>query len=231
MAYSIGELVTKIMSNEKDVVLLDTCSLLDIVRAPAREKIIPDLVSSAASFSTNNSVWLLASEIVNTEWQTNIDDVCMFSRNAIRDLHKKATLFKGALDHYPTTDTWTYDRPVTDFHLEENLRDLSSMLLGKLTFIENNNDCLARASNRVVNTIAPASKGKDEYKDCMIIEHYLELCSQLRNTGFSKNIVFVSSNKTDFGTPYNIKEPLQTEFTSVQLKYVSDLRQAENEIA
>ncbi|MCP4699903.1 MAG: DUF4935 domain-containing protein [Gammaproteobacteria bacterium] len=231
MSYSIAELARMIISDEKDILLLDTCALLDIIRVPDRDNITPNVISSATNVSARNDIWLVASEIVDTEWKNNIDDVCAGTRNAIRNLHKKACMFKGALDHSEITDNWIYNKSVASFNLEEELKRISSLLLNQIILISNDRECLAKASYRVVNTVAPASKGKDEYKDCMIIEHYLELCEQLRASGFSKDIVFVSSNKSDFGSPYDIKEPLNTEFTSVQLKYVADLKQAEREVA
>jgi hypothetical protein len=226
MSYSINELVIEINKDKKPVVLHDTCSLLDIVRTPERDNIIPGIISSAIDFTSKSDIWLIASNIVNVEWNDNIDNVISGSRNAIRNLHKKASIFKGALDHAPIVDKWAYNKLFTSYELEEKLKDLSKSLLNNLTFIKEDADCLTRASIRVIKTIAPASKGKDEYKDCMIIEHYLELCRKLRDSGFSEQIVFVSSNKTDFGSPYDIKKPLDSEFSSVQLTYVSDLYQA-----
>src|SRR5438874_2706953 len=51
---------------------------------------------------------------------------------------------------------------------------------------------------RVVDDRPPASKGKSEYKDCEIVEHYLALAKALRAAGFAEPCILVSSNTRDY---------------------------------
>ena len=228
MPETICNIKRNILADPKPVILVDTCALLDIVRAPEREYIAPEIISCAPNYISSSSIWFVASEIVCTEWRSNITDVTTGTRNAIRSLHNKAKLFKTALDHSSIVEKWDYSKEFTTYKLEEELTSLSESLLSSLILIENDEDCLVKASLRVVNGTAPASKGKDEYKDCMIIEHYLKLTSLLRADGFSHPVIFVTSNKSDFGPPYKIKEPLSAEFSNICLQYAPDLFDAQS---
>ncbi len=85
---------------------------------------------------------------------------------------------------------------------------------------------MGRAHKRLVNCIASASKGKAEYKDCFILEQYIDLAKKLKAEGFSKTIVFVSSNHMDFGKPFDTREDLHVEFSDAGIQYVGDLQSA-----
>jgi hypothetical protein len=80
------------------------------------------------------------------------------------------------------------------------------------------------------NGIAPSSKGKPEYKDCHIVEHFLELARMLRSGGLTEKIVFVSSNTEDYGKGPDGRPPLDAEFRAVQLQFVTDIAWAESQL-
>jgi hypothetical protein len=70
------------------------------------------------------------------------------------------------------------------------------------------------------------SRGSNNSADCRIIEHYLEIARQLSSARFPFRIVFVTSNRKDYGEPNNIKYILGVEFSAVKLDYVRDAHSA-----
>jgi hypothetical protein len=226
MPYSMDDVVNGILANPKPVILFDTCALLDIVRSAIRDNISPEVISAASSLTSSDDYWLISSDVVNLEWLNNIDIVEADTRNSIRDLHKRALVFKAALDHSTSPEKWTYPKHFASYDLEQNLKSISINLKESLTLIECDAICTQRASNRVIQCIAPASKGKSEFKDCLIIEHYIELGNRLKTGGFSNSIIFISSNKSDFGSPYDIREPIKTEFHNANIEYIGDIKSA-----
>jgi hypothetical protein len=76
--------------------------------------------------------------------------------------------------------------------------------------------CEKRAVQRSINNIRPASKGKPELKDCIIIERYLKLCRQLPPT---ITRLFISSNVNDYGKSLSLFSPLDQEFGAVGLNW------------
>ncbi|EPB8093645.1 DUF4935 domain-containing protein [Yersinia mollaretii] len=226
MSYSIDAIVNRILANPKPVILFDTCALLDIVRSATRDNISPEIISAASTLTSSDDNWLISSEVVDTEWANNIEIVETDTRNSVKNLHKRALVFKEALDHSTSPEKWTYPKYFTSYDLEQNLKSISNDLRESLTLIESDATCIQRASNRVVQCIAPASKGKSEFKDCFIIEHYIELGNRLKAAGFSNSIIFISSNKSDFGSPYDIREPIKTEFSNANIRYIGDIKSA-----
>lgn len=224
MSDSIDTVVNSILANPKPVILFDTCALLDIVRSAIRDTISPEIISSATTLISSDDKWLVSSEVVDTEWKNNIETVETDTRNSVKNLHKRALMFKEAIEHSTTAEKWAYPNYFTSFDLEKNLKSISDNLRKSLTLIESDSACIQRASDRVIRCIAPASKGKSEYKDCLIIEHYIELGNRLKAGGFSNSIVFISSNTSDFGSPYDIKDPLKTEFSNANIQYIGDIK-------
>jgi hypothetical protein len=73
---------------------------------------------------------------------------------------------------------------------------------------------------------APSARGKSESKDCLIIEHYLKLVTDLRAAGFVERVVFVSSNSNDYGKPTALRPPLDTQFGTAEIEYVNNFQWA-----
>jgi hypothetical protein len=91
------------------------------------------------------------------------------------------------------------------------LFSISETLLLESEVILQDDTLLAAAMKRVLNEHAPSSNGK-EAKDCVIIEHYLAMCAELRRLRVGDAIRFVTSNVNDFGTPGALRAPLDRQF-------------------
>ncbi|OQY58001.1 MAG: hypothetical protein B6245_14110 [Desulfobacteraceae bacterium 4572_88] len=223
----MDEIISDILNHPAPVIFLDTCIILDIIRALYREKIDIKIVVSAKELIIRSQaepagIWLLISEIVETEWNNNINSVVKELRSEIKKLRKNLfrlerileNLFSGTPIPYP--DIASYD-------LDVSLRNISEKLLKSSISFSNDMGCFAKSSLRVIRNEAPASKGKSEAKDCMIIEHYLKISRCLHENGFKEKRIFITSNKKDYGKPSDIRQPLKNEFENVGLAYVDNL--------
>ena len=114
-----------------------------------------------------------------------------------------------------------------EFHLSgiENTQLLQSIkrILNEFIFnsiiLDRDEESANNASLRLENNEAPSSSNKQEMKDCLIIDHYLELSAKLRNNGFNKKIFFITSNTSDYGKINSLKVPLDVQFSELNILY------------
>jgi len=122
-----------------------------------------------------------------------------------------------------------YDRQAVDLSLpglfeyslqkiETTLANLSGEFFRHGLTIEDDSACQHRAYNRTISNLPPGRKGGG-LKDCTIIEHSMELCARLRDTGFSRKCAFLTSNTKDFCEPVvtTPKESLGKDLAAVGL--------------
>jgi hypothetical protein len=79
-----------------------------------------------------------------------------------------------------------------------------------------------RAFHRISMNVRPARRGKDSAKDCLIVETYLETARVLRANDFQHDIVFLTTNPTDYeekGRPKILHPELLADFAAVNLAY------------
>jgi hypothetical protein len=127
----------------------------------------------------------------------------------------------------PLPSTVTYSHRNIDLALAKLSRDL----LNHAIILREDSICQEKAYRRVVDKVAPADN-KGGMKDCMIIEHSIELCSQLRKGGFAKKCVFISSNTKYFCLPSSTapKPPLDSQLNAVQLFLTTNWQWARHEL-
>jgi hypothetical protein len=235
MAENLLCVVNRILATPAPVLCLDTCALLDIIRVPIRfreDKISVNVITAAfnliAKASTDKpDLWILILDLVEKEWLDNATYVHTDIEKHLNHLHYGLNHFSKVLD-IVGTDTAFYQTDLRSLNLEKKLYSLSEKLLKTAIIIENDDNCKIKAMDRVSINVAPAGskQGKNEAKDCMIIEHYLCLCKELRNQAFSEKCLFVSSNTQDYGHPQRLRSPLDVQFANVNLIFARDLAMA-----
>jgi hypothetical protein len=109
------------------------------------------------------------------------------------------------------------------------LRQLSADLLAAAVTLDHDGAALGRAIDRVIAARAPAKPGGKGAKDAVILEHAVELTTQLRSAGFTGTCVLVSSNTKDFAASgsTNLHPLLAPVFSPIQLEYATSLTHAE----
>ena len=224
----IADIVQDITSNPAPVLFLDTCILLDVVRAPLRSK--PDEVRFAQLFLSSvrknpKTIHLLVPNPVQPEWDTHILErvnECTIAVNACNAV--AAICSHLALPVVAALPAGVLTMPAL-------LRQLSTDLLAACVTIDSDGLALARAVDRIVAyrhpVKQPHSKGA---KDSVILEHAVEMTAQLRNSGFAEICIFVSSNTGDFANPgsTHLHAQLAASFNPVNLRYAVSLADAED---
>lgn len=82
------------------------------------------------------------------------------------------------------------------------------------------------AAKRMQRALAPARRGKDSFKDCVVVESYLAATRALRDAGLNAPIVFASSNIKDFTDNGTLRPELAQEFAAIDLVYAPNFSAA-----
>lgn len=197
--YNVDSLAERLVNANKNILILDTCCLLDIIRCIEREKpsILESVIEIFDLFDKNqNTFEIVLPSLIETEWTDN----CTFVRTKTDDYIKESDRMQKNLIHfvkmiYPTPLQNTY---FSQFDLGKRLSDFSEKLLNLCLCLESINESTFNAHQRVSKHIPPAKKGKDSYKDCEIFEEMLFLGNLLRRKGFIKKIIFATSNTEEY---------------------------------
>lgn len=223
---SIGRIVAAISGSPAPVVFLDSCTLLDVVRAPLRNKASDVQVARLFLTSvqkTPKTVHLVIGSPTQTEWNEHIAKTESECANAIDCCNAVAAVcgYMG-MPAPPPLPSGTGGLPAI-------LRQLSADLLAAAVTMDHNASAMKRAINRIIASHLPARKGGTGAKDAVIVEHAVETTAQLRAAGFGQPCVFVSSNTKDFAAPSstNLNPALLAAFTPINLLYATSLTHAE----
>lgn len=204
------------------VLMLDTCVLLDVVRDITRQEVKAHNMQAAkvmlqAAEARSDLVVLMAAQ-VSTELQENLPGVEGAAKTSLAKLLAQITRVDEVAAEFGAVGN------VATSHLEEHVPRAMAILdrWEQVALpVAHSNALLAKATNRVIQAIAPSRKGKDSTKDCLVIETYLEAAAQLRSAGFDKAIVFGSSNTADYTDPatHQLPAPLDAEFATHAMTY------------
>ena len=103
--------------------------------------------------------------------------------------------------------------------LTDSVERLESDAYDVSVVIEDEAICLSQATERAITLTPPAFQGKP-IGDAIIHEHLLEFARQLRQAGFGHEIVFLSSNVTDYCDKRGYLIPsIEREYSAVRVRY------------
>lgn len=191
--------IAEIVALNAPILCIDTCSLLDVVRDLTRTTLNPSdakagIALLAAAEAGTHLVVLMASQVRielvsnRAEVEQEAEDKLSKLNSQMQRMHEVVTLFgvHGAvqLQHFQG----------------HTLR--AGLVLDRWTQIARtvpvDDGVAVRALSRVNAARAPARKGKESMKDCVIVETYIEASQQLRSAGLTSPIVFASSNTKEY---------------------------------
>jgi hypothetical protein len=192
---TLGQAVADLAVVPRPILILDTCTLLDIVRAPLRD--LTREVGAAVelkALAVPGTVRLFVQDIVRSEWLDNLPAARRDGETGIRAF----------------TATWQIaadlGQPVPPLpvlppgNLLDELEQLSSDLLTAAETLDRDHDAMSWAIDRVADKKKPSS-AKGPVKDCHILGHAIRLSAQLESIGYPNWRVLVSSNRADFAAP------------------------------
>jgi hypothetical protein len=235
---TIADAVARITAEPAAVLIIDTCSLLDLFRFrfdpdKGRQPLIVPVeeIQAATDLLTFLAArpaicHIVVPELVPREFSDHASLVEDRSGKWLKShaedhelLIAKAAILTG--ESYPKSEIGG----ILDLHT--HLRKLAESLLAQAIILARHQTCLDRAVTRLVEKKIPSHN--KEMKDSMNLEQCLELGSQLRLAASPKACLFISSNTTDFAQPgrsSQVHAELRADFASASLEYFTSLRAA-----
>lgn len=226
---TIAEAADQLAADGLPVLFIDTCVLLDVIRAPLRK--IPSCIESAielAEMQAQSGCKIVASSMIQNEWRVHEEAIVNELGRHLASRDQDALAFHEACELVKVP--LSFGKPLyQSAGLVAKLSDLSGNLLKNAIQLLPSGETTAKATSRTLASGRPARKGRG-LQDCIIIEEYLELCRQLQARGFAKAKVFCSSNTGDYEEGLKLHETLATEFGTVGLVFTNKLHWAVNEL-
>jgi hypothetical protein len=213
------------------ILILDTCAILDLIRAPVRREFNVSYTGRArailaAAKQTNPQISLVVSNVVQTEFQHNLPHVL---EDATVQLKKRCDDYRHALaivaGYADTQAMLSVDVQWVEDNIKHGQRLAEDLLAASAVTSASDEDQI-RASGRVWTRAAPAETGNNNLADCVITEVALRIARTHNGTVNTPSIVLFSSNTTDFCDARYLKPTLQAEFDVVGLQYVRNWGEA-----
>ena len=231
---SDDEVTNKATNANLPILFLDTCALLDLMRGPNRKEF--DIANAKAAIKllglADNEkpeiTLMLADQVIN-ELNDNMGKIKQYCSNAILDIKENMQRLFSLAKIYGIDVP--YDNiDITALKFDEVANGIVDCFIRASLKIFRNDTVLTKATKRVLCPKAPAKKGKDSLKDCIIIETYLHTANNLRMNGFQNKIVFLTVNTKDFSEIKNnsfiLHKELSTEFSDVSLEFAVEFQHA-----
>jgi hypothetical protein len=192
---TIAQADAALIAAPRPVLFLDTCALLDIVRAPLR-----DLTATVRAgvelrhLAAAGTVRLFVQDIVPGEWADNLPSARRDGEAGVRAF---TATWQIAADLGQPSPPLPVLPPGT---LIDELEQLSRALLTVADVLQRDHHGMSWAIDCVAAKRKPSS-AKGPVKDCHILGHALRLSSLLSDTGYRPSRLLVSSNRSDFAAP------------------------------
>ena len=228
MNCNLSQATASLLARPKPLILLDTCSLLDIVRSAYRPNVNVSHLAGAQALLAKvraGQICVAATTTVEREFQEHLRATTLELERSIADLAAKNAAVINAIECINLDYRFTVDGLV-GIKLTDKLQTIAQDVFASALVLERDSACERSAFDRVERYQAPAARGKSESKDCLIIEHYLKLVRDLRAAGFTEKAVFVTSNSNDYGKVGALRAPLDTDFQAVGIEYVNNFQWA-----
>jgi hypothetical protein len=206
----------------RPILFLDTCTLLDIVRAPLHDLSLEVRAAlELQALASAGTIRLFVQDIVSREWTDNLPAAREDGEKGVRAF---AATWQIAADLGQPAPPLPVLTPGT---LIDDLEKLSRDLLAAASELDRDHAGMSWAIGRVAAKQKPSSK-KGTVKDAHILGHALQLSAQLQAAGYPNWRVLVSSNTTDFAAPSAtvFHEEIVPNAAAASLRYAVSLQAA-----
>jgi hypothetical protein len=229
----IADAVAQIQVADLPVLFLDTCSIVDPIRAPLRPDELPRCIEVAQELlqlvtMAPTQCSLVIASFVHGEWLTHAGP----EADRLRDYLARVDAETDRLHRYCRLVAIAPSFPQSGYRalpLADRLHDLSRQLRDAAIRLEPDQDCNLRAHTRA-STYTPPSRKGGEVKDSTIIEECLEVSRRLQAAGFGRKRVFCTSNTKDYCEGKNLHQVLALDLGTVDLGFATNLPWAVHEI-
>lgn len=225
-ARSILELADHVVEKDLPLLFLDTCTLLDVIRAPLRCDVAEDataMIAGAMRLVDRQDEFVSAvSSIVPEEFCANRSKVAGELTEYCRPLIKGM----ATINSISTTLGLQAPPPISDdsiLEFESRLGGLADQLLANAFELEQEDTIKVKAFDRLAARIPPGYRG-DQVKDCLIFEELIEFSRRARDKNYLGRIVFCTSNTKDYcESRSNAYPEITSELGSVNVTFTTKL--------
>ena len=178
------DLAASVCALPRPLMFLDTAAILDIMRVPFRHELQVDIVDSAAALvddlaATPKRMWVVSTSNVLQEFQANREAVLQELGTRISNVTQSILrLSRVASLVVPEKRIGPLDW--LDATLGSRVVGVMDRLVASVTLFRVTAECVGRARDRLWAGLPPASKSKQEFKNCEIFEEFLELARSPR---------------------------------------------------
>ena len=202
--------------------ILDTCVLLDIVRAPVRREFSPESARALVDVvswvrAQDQLIRIIIPSLVREEFELNLQKV---QDDAVQDLSRTLSNLAHARQTLDILSARTQSPPTDDASqwIADCVR-FARDLINSAQELPTSDEDVRRAGMRSLKGVAPAKRGKSSLPDCVITEFALRIAREnLQNAG-APSVLFISSNDADYCDGRRLTASLQTEFDAAGLGF------------
>jgi hypothetical protein len=225
--------VARIRAADLPVLFLDTCSIVDPIRAPLRPDDLRGCIELAQALlqlvaADPARCTLVIASFVHGEWLTHAgpetdklrDHLARVDAGSDR-LHGLCGLL-GVAPPFPRSG-------YRGLPLADRLHDLSRQLRDAAIWLDQDQNCIIRAYGRA-STYTPPSRKGGEVKDATIIEECLEVSRKLEAGGFARKRIFCTSNTKDYREGGRLHGVLAVDLGAAGLGFATNLPWAVHEL-
>ena len=235
-ALPCDDLAAEITRADVPVLLLDTCTILDVVRAPVRDQLgthdidaVHALMGRTAAAPPTVSFVITAHAL--EEFREHVDKVETETHDALEKAVDSSAAILTRMQALSPDDSIPGAIDLLSLGFPRRGRDLAEQIVQASFVLEDDSREVIKAWDRVKLANPPATKAKQSIKDCLIVESCLRLAATLRSSGFSRNTVFATSNTRDYQQRHTTLHPvLREDFASVSLEYSPNWSAARHEL-
>ncbi|MGA2739660.1 MAG: hypothetical protein ABSG65_19750 [Bryobacteraceae bacterium] len=226
LSLSCVDLAAAVTAQPCPLLFLDTAAILD-VRVPFRHELQVDIVDSAATIVDDavaepRRVWLVTSANVMQEFEGRLSYVMDELTARLRDLSLSiARVSSVAKIAFPERRFDTLNLP--ELKLEKRMHGIMDRLVNSMVIFRGTPLCVGKARDRLWAGLPPASKARQEFKDCEIFEEFLKLLAAIRSQGFGLPAIFITPNKEDYGPPPDGYAQIASEMSAFGASYAANL--------
>lgn len=214
------------LARPSPILCFDTCDFLDVLRGVQGGTLAHSRsFVRIQNYLDADRLRVVMTYLVKHEWEQNFESVRIES---LRDLQTKA-LQQDLIDEV-RLQVGLEALNLPDFEgskIVDGLLDLTRRVIDRASVLEQDRSCVDRALERLMARKRPSHK--NQIKDSIHLEHYLELARQLRLSGFTRPCLFVSANKSDFWAesgPLRAHPDLESDLQTAGLTFIPRLEAA-----
>jgi hypothetical protein len=222
-----ADLAAAMLARPAPVLFLDTAAILDVLRVPFRHEVQADIIDSVATIVDGSSsdpkrIWVVTTANVMQELESRREFVRQELSAHMRDLTLSISrVLTVARTVFPERRIGSLD--LLEFKLEQRVSGILDRLVEAMVIFRGTTACVGKARDRVWAGIPPASRAKQEFKDCEIFEEFLDLLTVIRQQGFGPPAIFVTPNSADYGRPPEGHPQIAADLEALGARYATNL--------